>query len=57
MLFCIFVLYCRKLFAAAKDCPRKKPALDSPVKCRLKNCWKPATLLEMSFIVGIFQGL
>ena len=40
-----------------KKRPRKKPALNSPAKRRLKNCWKPATVLKMSFIIGIFQGL
>ena len=46
-----------KPFAAVKKRSRKKPALNSPAKRRLKNCWKPATLLKMSFIIGIFQGL
>ena len=49
--------YRSKLFAAAKKCLRKKQVLNAPAKRRLKNYWKPATLLKMSFTIGIFQGL
>ena len=37
---------------------RSKPfgaALNSPAKGRLKNCWKPATLLKMNFIKIFFK--
>ena len=53
----IMTSYRSKPLATAKKRPRKKPALNSLAKRRLKNCWKPATLLKMSFIIGTFQGL
>ena len=53
----IMTSYRSKPFAAEKKRPRKKPALNSPTKRGLKNCWKPATLLKMSLIIGTSQGL
>ena len=53
----IMTSYHSRPFAVVKKRQRKKPALNSPTKYRLKYCWKPATLLKMSFIIGIIQGL
>ena len=55
-IYLLLLSYRSKPFAAGKR-QRKKPALNSPAKRGLKNCWKHATLLKMIFIIGIFQGL
>ena len=47
--------YRSKPFGASKKHPKKKRALNSPAKGRLKNCWKPAALLKMSFIKIFFK--
>ena len=55
--FVYLTSYRSKPFAVAKKRSRKKLALNSPAKRRLKNYWKNATLLKVSFIIDIFQGL
>ena len=51
----IFIYY--DVCSSEKTPEIKKPALNSPAKRRLKNCWMPATLQKISFITGIFQRL